>query len=198
MHDIWGLVASSRVLLADLTGKNPNVFYELGLAHAAHKPVLLLTQTLDDVPFDLQSLRIITYDVEHPSWGKVLIENIKYGLEETLEAPERSVLPTFLLEQEANEDAKVSPEEARIIRLEQQVDSMQSELRSTRSRSRRKPSIEPDEAQSLIMSYIEEGAPRGMIIERLAEFGVPVQWIEDELDKRMSRKKRPTGQRKLM
>jgi hypothetical protein len=196
VHDIWGLVASSRVLLADLTGKNPNVFYELGLAHAAHKPVLLLTQTLDDVPFDLQSLRIITYDVEHPVWGKVLIENIKLGLQETLESPERSVLPTFLLE-DTSEDTKVSPEEARIIRLEQQVDSMQTELRSTRSRPRRSPSIQPDEAQSIITTYLEEGAPRGMIVERLAEFDVPVRWIEEELDRRMPRSKRPAGKRKI-
>src|ERR1700709_196583 len=68
VHDIWHLVLSSRVLLADLTGKNPNVFYELGLAHAARKPVLLMTQSMEDVPFDLRALRVITYDVEHPAW----------------------------------------------------------------------------------------------------------------------------------
>jgi hypothetical protein len=46
VHDIWHFVSSSRVMLADLTGKNPNVFYELGLAHAARKPVLGLTHKL--------------------------------------------------------------------------------------------------------------------------------------------------------
>jgi len=47
------------VLLADLTGKNPNVFYELGLAHALAKPVILIAETLDDIPFDLRALRVI-------------------------------------------------------------------------------------------------------------------------------------------
>lgn len=194
VHDIWHLVSTSRVLLADLTGKNPNVFYELGLAHAARKPVLLLTQTLDDVPFDLQALRIITYDVEHPSWGQVLTENIKQGLKETLESPERSVLPAFLLET-PDEKPRVSPEEARIIRLQQQVDSMQSELRETRSRQRRPPRISEDEARALLMHFAEEGMPQGMIISRLAERGAPVYWIEEELD-RLRPRDRPKRQRR--
>lgn len=196
VHDIWHLVSSSRVLLADLTGKNPNVFYELGLAHAARKPVLLLTRTLDDVPFDLQSLRIITYDVEHPSWGRLLTENIKQGLKETLESPERSVLPTFLLET-PDDKPRVSPEEARVIRLQQQVDSMQSELRETRRRQRRGPRIAEDDARALLMGFLEEGAPRGMIVGRLSDLGAPVTWIEEELDRRIRpgkprpKKKRP-------
>src|ERR1051326_7232713 len=53
MDDIWRLVQDSTVLLADLTGRNPNVFYELGLAHAISKPVVLVAETMDDVPFDL-------------------------------------------------------------------------------------------------------------------------------------------------
>jgi hypothetical protein len=184
VHDIWHLVSTSRVLLADLTGKNPNVFYELGLAHAARKPVLLLTQTLEDVPFDLQSLRIITYDVEHPSWGRVLMENIKHGLQETLESPERSVLPTFLLET-PDDKPRVSPEKAQMIRLEQQVDSMRAELRETGVRSRRAPRISADEARALLVHLLEEGLPRGMIIGRLADLGAPTPWIEEEIDERM-------------
>jgi hypothetical protein len=59
--DIWQQVLQSRVLVSDLTGKNPNVFYELGLAHALDKDVVLISQSLDDVPFDLRALRIIIY-----------------------------------------------------------------------------------------------------------------------------------------
>ena len=60
------------MMLADLTGKNANVLYELGLAHAIDKPVVLLSQSMDDVPFDLRALRVITYDVAHPGWGGLL------------------------------------------------------------------------------------------------------------------------------
>jgi len=52
----------ARCVIADLTEKNPNVFYELGLAHAMGKPTIIITGSMDDVPFDLQHLRIIRYD----------------------------------------------------------------------------------------------------------------------------------------
>jgi len=59
--DVWEKINRARFLIADLTGKNANVFYEVGLAHALGKEVILLTQTMDDVPFDLKALRCIVY-----------------------------------------------------------------------------------------------------------------------------------------
>jgi len=40
VEQMWEQIEKAKLLLADLTGKNPNVFYELGLAHAARKPVV--------------------------------------------------------------------------------------------------------------------------------------------------------------
>src|ERR1035437_2547929 len=57
MGQIWAHINIARFLIADLTGRNPNVFYELGLALALGKDVILLTQRADDVPFDLQHMR---------------------------------------------------------------------------------------------------------------------------------------------
>jgi hypothetical protein len=42
VNDIWAYTKSAKLILADLTGKNPNVFYELGLAHALAKPAILI------------------------------------------------------------------------------------------------------------------------------------------------------------
>ena len=39
MEQIYEQIQKSKVLLAELTGKNPNVFYEMGVAHALQKPV---------------------------------------------------------------------------------------------------------------------------------------------------------------
>jgi hypothetical protein len=61
-NDIWKNISKARFLIADLTDRNPNVFYELGLAHALNKQVILLTQNTDEVPFDLREIRYITYD----------------------------------------------------------------------------------------------------------------------------------------
>jgi nucleoside 2-deoxyribosyltransferase len=50
MPDIWRFLNEAKVLVADLAGRNPNVFYELGLAHALQKPLILVTNNFDDVP----------------------------------------------------------------------------------------------------------------------------------------------------
>lgn len=62
IEDIWKAINEARVVISELTGKNPNVFYETGIAHTVGKEVILLTQSMDDVPFDLRHLRCIVYD----------------------------------------------------------------------------------------------------------------------------------------
>lgn len=61
IEDVWKNINEARIVIADLTGKNPNVFYEVGIAHTIGKDVILITQNIDDVPFDLRHLRHIQY-----------------------------------------------------------------------------------------------------------------------------------------
>lgn len=65
-EDIWQQINKARFIIADLTHKNPNVFYEVGIAHTVGKDVILITQSKDDVPFDLQYLRYIYYEYTPP------------------------------------------------------------------------------------------------------------------------------------
>lgn len=62
VSDIHSLIEEAKVVVAELTGRNPNVFYELGIAHALHKPVVQLTQQIEDVPFDIRHLRTVEYE----------------------------------------------------------------------------------------------------------------------------------------
>ncbi|WP_299114239.1 response regulator transcription factor [uncultured Winogradskyella sp.] len=96
INDIWRFTQEAEIILADLTGKNPNVFYELGLAHAIAKPAILITQSMEDVPFDLRGLRIIVYDKNVHNWGELLKIKISNAISETLNSPLKSVLPTFI------------------------------------------------------------------------------------------------------
>jgi len=59
--DIWEKINRARFIIADLSGKNANVFYEVGVAHTLSKDVILLTRDIEDVPFDLKALRCIVY-----------------------------------------------------------------------------------------------------------------------------------------
>jgi len=62
MNDIWSLIYNSDVIICDCTGRNPNVFYELGVAHTIGKNVICLTQDDKDMPFDINQIRYIQYD----------------------------------------------------------------------------------------------------------------------------------------
>lgn len=95
MEQIWEQVSKAKVLLAELTGKNANVFYELGLSHARGKPVVFIAGAIDDVPFDLRHLRVITYDVHDPAWGKALRESITTYLKNAKTDPTKSIPQPF-------------------------------------------------------------------------------------------------------
>lgn len=61
IQDVVSLIDRSRVVICDLSGRNPNVFYEAGISHTLGREVILITQHADDVPFDLRHIRYITY-----------------------------------------------------------------------------------------------------------------------------------------
>lgn len=66
-------IARARVVIADLSARNANVFYELGMTHV-RKPnerVILIAQNLDDIPFDLQHLRFIVYSLDQGGFEKL-------------------------------------------------------------------------------------------------------------------------------
>ncbi len=80
IQDIFSLIYRSSIVIADFTGKNPNVMYETGIAHTLGKLVIPISQSIDDIPFDMRHHRVLTY---HPNeqglkdLAKALEEKIK-------------------------------------------------------------------------------------------------------------------------
>lgn len=77
LKDIVRGIIGSDLVIVDLTGLNPNVFYELGIAHALRKPTAVITQSVDDLPFDLRSYRVIAYSLrfdEAPKLSQKLLD----------------------------------------------------------------------------------------------------------------------------
>src|SRR5260370_42294702 len=60
-QDVVSLIDRSSLVICDCTGRNPNVFYEIGIAHALGREVILITQVELDIPFDLRHLRFVQY-----------------------------------------------------------------------------------------------------------------------------------------
>lgn len=79
IEDIWESINSAEFIIADLTDKNPNVMYEVGMAHTIGKPVIIMTQDITDVPFDLKHHRCIIYDYTPKG-----VANLEKRLEGTL------------------------------------------------------------------------------------------------------------------
>lgn len=61
IQDVVALIDRSRIVVCDCSGRNPNVFYEAGIAHTLGREVILITQSEHDIPFDLRHLRYIRY-----------------------------------------------------------------------------------------------------------------------------------------
>ena len=61
IQDVVALIDRSRVVICDCSGRNPNVFYEAGIAHTLGREVILISQNDNDIPFDLRHLRYIRY-----------------------------------------------------------------------------------------------------------------------------------------
>lgn len=92
VDQVWTGIQAAKVLVAELTGRNPNVFYELGLAHALQKPVVLVSSNEKDVPFDVQHIRVIYYNVFDPFWGDKLIAKIAENVLSALQNPGEAIL----------------------------------------------------------------------------------------------------------
>ena len=83
IQDIWSAIHAARIVIAECTGHSLNVLYEIGLAHATGRHTILISQSLDELPFDLRHLRIIHYKYTPPGmevFEKTLIEAIKMGV----------------------------------------------------------------------------------------------------------------------
>lgn len=61
IQDVVALIDRSRLVICDCSGRNPNVFYEAGIAHTLGREVILITQSEHDIPFDLRHLRYVRY-----------------------------------------------------------------------------------------------------------------------------------------
>ena len=200
VNDIWAYTKKARLLLADLSGKNPNVFYELGLAHALGKPVILVAESMDEIPFDLRALRVITYDKQDPAWGDNLRKKVEASVKEVLKSSKEAVLPAFLEVKGVTAKPQVTPHEKKLIEIKQEIDLLKREVRS---RGRPDELIEErpmlrssDDAISLISHYLEMGMPTGMIIERVSRMGAPREWVLHQIERMRARRPQRRGESK--
>lgn len=99
-HIIENLVLS-ELAIADLTGRNPNVFYELGVRHSVNDNTILISESEEDVPFDLRGQRLILYKRDFEGGGRLRTEIAK-AVQDIVRSPGRIDNPVrrFLFDRE--------------------------------------------------------------------------------------------------
>ncbi len=81
IEEVWSALNNCQFVIAEITGGNDNVFYELGIAHTLNKPAILITQATkpENVPFDIRHLRYIQYE-NTVAGGAKLREDLKTNI----------------------------------------------------------------------------------------------------------------------
>jgi hypothetical protein len=181
---------NAKMVLVDLTGNNANVCYELGLSHGFNKPTILVTDSIEKIPFDVSIFRVIVYDKNLPNWGKKLKDDLISSLMEVNNNPQKYAPSRALRNSEASESAQGEAIDLGLHELLLQKEIEEMKL-SRRINERRHLSTEihpltigPNEASSLLSTYIKEKRPNSFIISRLVRLGAPRNWVIRELERK--------------
>jgi len=94
---VFNQISKADVIVADMTGRNPNVFYEVGYAHALGKIVLLVTQDADDIPFDLHNRPHVIYQGSIDTVRKELGRRLSWALDEARKRSAGSPTQAFIV-----------------------------------------------------------------------------------------------------
>ena len=86
---IYEAIESADLIICDISRTNPNVMYELGFAHALNKPVILISQSTDSIPFDIRSVRTLVYDIHNLVSSREFIIRLQSLIKEALESPDK-------------------------------------------------------------------------------------------------------------
>lgn len=188
VQEMVDMTRQSKIVLVDLTGNNPNVCYELGLAHALDKPAVIISDSIENLPFDVSAFRVVLYDKNLPDWGEQLKQKITAALIKITEDPAKSLPSRLLTAAEKSTDDVDNNVQFLIRDLERQREMLQHSIRNSRvhsgnalSHTRARTTIGPDEAKNLIENYKKRGFSKDFITTRLVGLGVPKSWIENQL-----------------
>jgi nucleoside 2-deoxyribosyltransferase len=128
INDIEDKIKSSLICLADITLDNPNVWYELGYAISANKPVIMICSKDRETkfPFDVQHRKIIRYATESPQDFKKLKEDIENRANAILE--KREILTKVSSESIANIEGLAQHELIAIVAIAENLESPQDNV----------------------------------------------------------------------
>ena len=127
-------LVSGDLVVADLTGRNPNVFYELAVRHAARKPVVHLIQHGEAIPFDVANMRAVPYALDDPDLLTEAQGELRRKIEAAVTAERPAANPiTAALDLQALR-ASDEPEKEALGAVLAAIDDLRGEVRGIKNR----------------------------------------------------------------
>jgi hypothetical protein len=183
-------LVNSSLVIVDLTGRNPNVFYELGIAHAFARPMIAIADSVKNLPFDAKDERVIEIGA-YVEGGLTYAqgESAKASLDASLRVvlAEGYVAPTPLREvagtQSLDALAPENPLASEIGQIKETLDEVRAMVRATRSPNRLPITIQHDievMRQFIASMMIEMDIP-DTVLSQLTDAGTSTAhdtWVE--------------------
>lgn len=166
LKDVVRGIAHADLVVAELTSRNPNVLYELGLSHALRRNTILITQSMEDIPFDLRTYRVIQYSTQFDT-----AEELSSQLKAVGEAHQQgqidfgSPISDFLPDHES------------------QVVAENQELDSKKNSPVIDESVPEDESDGYLDAILAIQRADGQITKRLIAIGESTEKIGEEFEK---------------
>lgn len=147
------LIAADLVI-ADLTGHNPNVFYELAIRHAFAKPYIQLIEDGEDIPFDVSSYRTVMVDhrdLDSADAARLMIQNMVRDIEEggPVESPVVHAVNRQALGQSSN------PEKQELAQIGETMDELRREVRTLGARTRSGMELQTHAEHNALRTFIQ-------------------------------------------
>lgn len=131
-NQIIEMVLESELVIADLSGRNPNVFYELALRHAARLPLVQIIKKGEDIPFDVSTMRTISYtlNLEGAEKAKRDISSFIDSIDgNKIESPVSVAIDLFKTDKSGKPiEAELAKLNSNIGRLSSQVESLEGDF----------------------------------------------------------------------
>lgn len=111
---VFDLIAASDFIIADISTKNPNIFFELGVAHSLKKNIIIISKQSEIIPFDLLDMKIIFYNEDlreitiFKNTINFIIEKFVNEKQSGLRTVEKSLTLRFNIESENNNIQNIS------------------------------------------------------------------------------------------
>lgn len=183
-HQIIEHLLDDDLVIADLTGNNPNVFYEIAVRHAAAKPIIhILTDGLA-IPFDVKDVRTVYYALDDPDRLEDAKEKFELAVAEIEKTPnEDTNNPVSIVRHLRLLEASDDPEAVQTGEVLSAIKDIRDQLRSL-SPPAQPPEVVVPPPQSLRAAVLKAlNESRGLITtgELAARVGVPPRALAKRL-----------------